>query len=652
MAAPHAPEASGVGDLAQAMLAQFRRFAKSPIATVLIALLLVSFAVWGIRDVFTRTSTKDAVIQAGGRTIDSVRFKGMFDRYRKSLEQQNQGQPISVAEAVAQGLDTRILQEVADDEALSAYLAKTGVRPSDEMVVEILRKQPRFFDPVSGRFDKKAYQAFLNEQQVSAEQVERELKDQTAQQHYITAMVAGMGAPRAYTALQSVYLAERRSFDYLILPASSVGEPIKPTDADVQKFIDENAARLTRPETRTVSLVRFSAAAVAPTVTADPAKVQKRFDFEKDTLSTAEKRTVIQVPLKSDSQAADVVARLKRGESAEAVAKSVGGQAITYSDSPKVGVPDRKIAEAAFSMTPGEVRGPVAGDLGPAVVRVVSVIAGHAATLEESRGKIEAEVKKQAAQDKVYDMVQKYEDARNGGAGLVAAAAKVGAQVVQMPAFTAKGQMLNGQNLPAPAKLIQLAFGLAKGADSDTQQAVPGEYYAIHLDAITPPSKLTVDEVRVPVTRQLVVQDLFKRLSAKAEGIAERVRKGEPLAQVASSSGASVGRGVDVQRSAADKSFSGELLGKVFLAKTGEVVTGRDLQAGYVIAKLSGVSTAPVPELALATEQTRSGARQSLVQDLVLQTRAAARAAIKPNVDLKRAKAAIGADADSSTPAQ
>jgi peptidyl-prolyl cis-trans isomerase D len=627
------------------MLAQFRAFAKSPVATVLIALLLVSFAVWGVRDVFSHPGAKDAVIQAGSRSINSARFKSMFDRYRKSLEAQNQGQPISVAEAVSAGLDTRILDEVATDESLSAYLTRIGLRPSDELTVEVLRKQPRFFDPVSGRFDKKAYAAFLQENGVSAEEVEGELRDQAAQQHYITGMAAGTGAPRAYAALQAVYLAERRSFDYLALPPQSVGEPIKPTDADVQKFIDENAARLTRPETRTVSLVRFSAAQVAPTVTADPDKVKKRFEFEKDSLSTPEKRSIVQIPLANPGQAADVIARLKKGEAPAAVAKAVGAQPILYTDAPKVGVPDRKIAEAAFAMAQGEVKGPVAGDLGQAVLQVTAVAPGHAATLEEVRAKIEAEVKKQAASDKVYDLVQKYEDARNGGQTLIAAAKTVGVTVTQMPPFTAKGLMPNGQPLPAPQKLIQTAFALAPGADSDTLQAGPGEYYAIHLDAVTPPAKLTVDEVRVPVSRQLILQDLLKRLSAKADAAAERIRKGEPLAQVAQSLGASVGRGVDVQRSQAGKSFSDELLGRVFTAKTGEVVTGRDLQAGYVVAKLTGVATAPTAELAVAAEQARLSARQSLIQDLVTRTREAARAQIKPKVDAKRAKAAIGADA-------
>ncbi|MDB5468123.1 MAG: rotamase family protein, partial [Phenylobacterium sp.] len=60
------------------MLSAIRAFAKSWVAAVLIGLLIVSFAVFGIRDVF-RNSAPDAVITAGSRTITSTDFKREFD---------------------------------------------------------------------------------------------------------------------------------------------------------------------------------------------------------------------------------------------------------------------------------------------------------------------------------------------------------------------------------------------------------------------------------------------------------------------------------------------------------------------------------------------------------------------------------------------
>jgi len=56
------------------MLAGFRSFAKSPFAVVLFGLLIVSFAVFGISDVF-RNPTGKWVIAAGSRSMTPEDFK-------------------------------------------------------------------------------------------------------------------------------------------------------------------------------------------------------------------------------------------------------------------------------------------------------------------------------------------------------------------------------------------------------------------------------------------------------------------------------------------------------------------------------------------------------------------------------------------------
>ena len=51
-----------------------------------------------------------------------------------------------------------------------------------------------------------------------------------------------------------------------MLDAKAVVQPTPPTDAQLLAFETAHAAQLTRPEMRVVTLVRFSAAAIAPTV--------------------------------------------------------------------------------------------------------------------------------------------------------------------------------------------------------------------------------------------------------------------------------------------------------------------------------------------------------------------------------------------------
>ena len=143
------------------MLAQIRAFAKSPIAQALLAVLLVSFVIFGIRGVTTSVGPSDEVIKAGSRTaVNSTSFKERFNFYKQQLEQQNQ-QTISMDEAIKHDLDRQVADQLAYTESFGEMLKREGVTPSDQLIIDKLRTIPAFFNPITGAFDKNAYAQFL-----------------------------------------------------------------------------------------------------------------------------------------------------------------------------------------------------------------------------------------------------------------------------------------------------------------------------------------------------------------------------------------------------------------------------------------------------------------------------------------------------------
>ena len=133
------------------MLAAIRTFAKSWVAAVLIGLLVISFAVFGISDVFNAKIT-DAVVTAGSREVSSSDFKRMFENYKTQAEQRT-GQPVSTEEAVKGGLDERVLTEIADNEGLAELIRISGIQPGDKLIGKEISKTTAFFNPISGQFD-------------------------------------------------------------------------------------------------------------------------------------------------------------------------------------------------------------------------------------------------------------------------------------------------------------------------------------------------------------------------------------------------------------------------------------------------------------------------------------------------------------------
>lgn len=625
------------------MLEAIRTFAKSWIAKVLIGFLVASFAIFGIQDVF-KSKISDAVVTAGGRQISSADFKRMFDNYRSQAEQRA-GQPVSVDDAVKAGLDTRILNEIADNESMAEIITRSGIKPSDEMVVKEIRKTTAFFDPITGKFDKTAYAQKLAENQLTEAKFEGYLRDELSQSHYAAGIVAGLRVPRLYGALVAAYGLETRDISYIAISPNMVPPLTPPTDAQLLAFMKANSSQLMLPEFRAVTVVRFSAAALAPSMSINPADLEKLYNFKKDSLSTPEKRSFVQVPAKDATMAGLIAARLSKGEDPSAVAKAFGFEAVVYNDTAKTAVPDPKIAEAAFALKPGQVSAPVQGTLGLGVVRLLSISPGRTVTLAEIRPQLEAQLRGDAAAQKIYDTVQKYEDAHTGGASLTEAAQKAGVVAVSLPPVSQMGTDRLGQPVPGVSeKLLRAAFGLAEGAESDVEDETSGEYYAVKVDKIIAPALPNLNDIRVPLARAWMSQEMMKRLTAKAELVTARIKKGESIEAVAASIGAPVGRLSNLNRSEAQgvRTVSPDVLGKAFSAKPGEVFTGPDVQFGVVVAKLNSIKPGDLAQAARIAEDQRPQITMQVFEEIGQLGRKAARLAVKAQIDQNHGRRALG----------
>jgi len=647
------------------MLSAIRAFAKSPFARILLALVIISFGfgIWNRGNFFRDIGLSDAVVKAGNRPpVTQADFKRMFDQELKNQEQRL-GQPITPDDAVKKGLDGFITQRLASSEALAALMQSEGVIPSEQLTDNELRKIKEFFNPATGQFDKDQFRRELAQAGLTPEEFTGQMRDEVMQRHYLAGLAAGLKAPRMYGVVQTAFEKQGLDFTWFALGPGSVEQPKKPTDAEMNAFLKTNAAQLTKPEFRQLSLVSFSAARLAQTVQAPEADVQKRFDFEKDTLSKPETRTVIQVNVKDAATGAKVADQLKSGGNPETIAKAVGATAQSYPSTPKAQFPDQKLADAAFSMKAGDVQGPIQGDLGLAVVKVVDVTAAKPASLDgDVRKKIETEIKENLAKKQVYDQVTKYQDAHSGGAQMADAAKAAGVEVQPLPAPIAdKGATLDGRRANLPPKVLQAAFNLPQGGESEVIDLSHGEYWVVRVDKVIPPALYGLDDqvkegkVRDLLTKQIMSQELYKRLQAKADGLVAEIKKGKSFEAAAAEVNAKPADAANVTRAAAQATTPGqppayipEFLGRLFQAKPGEVIVGPDTKPGLLISKLVRFEEPPPPLLAGYGEAQRELVTRSMFNDFGEATSLAAEHKIKPTIDQKQARRALGivSDAD------
>lgn len=622
-----------------------RKFSKSWLAVGLIVLLAAGFAVFGISDIFKRPVSMDVVAKAGDRDIKAPEFKAEFDRARQQAEEQAK-RPVSVEEAVAAGFDQRVLNSVGSRLAVGEVVERLGIRVGKALFEKTLPQVPAFFDPITGKFDPKTYQEVLARNGLTPAQYQKDVTDQMAQEHVLRALTLGFEASRSHIALQAAYAMQARDAHYLVLDQSKVARPPNPTEAELQAYLKEMSAQVTRPEMRELTVVRFSSKGIAPTVQVTPQAIQQVFDFRKDQMTAPETRTVVQLPAKSAAMAATIAAALAKGEDPAAVAKAQGVELVTFTDRPKTAIPDRKVADVAFSLAAGQSSGPIAGDLGEAVVKVLAIKPGKTVTLDQVRPQVEEEARSRAAEAKISQMADKFEAAIESGSSVADAAKTVGLTATVTPAVTAQGQPLQGAPVAGLSpKLLQTAFDLAQGADSELIQDQPGEYFVVHVNRVIPPALPTVDEVRAPLTQSFIAREYESRLKALADQLAARIRKGETVDAVAASIGAHTGSVANLNRISAQRevaTLGQALVGSILGAKVGEVVIAPG-PGGIFVAKVDALRNGDVAVLAGMTNQARGQITNDLGQEYENRIIQAARDATGLKLFPDNAKRAIGA---------
>ncbi|HEY1427864.1 MAG TPA: peptidylprolyl isomerase [Caulobacteraceae bacterium] len=642
------------------MLRYFRAFTKSWFGPAIMGAILVALTflgTGGVRNILGGRIA-DAVVSAGSHQVTANQFTKMFQRNEEEYQQRN-GQTFPLEEALKEGADRNMLQQLAAQTAYAEMLVQSGIRPSDDVVAQELKRQAesgkapglaQLFDSVTGKFRPEALEGLLSQNGMSMDQFQKELADEIADNDFQGAVAGSFMPPRIYAAVEGALALEGRDITYFVIPESGVSPP-KPTDAQLAQLMQAHKQQLMLPERRKFTLVQFSAKALAPTLPIDPKAVEQQFEAQKASFAKPETRSLVQITLNDPSKADEVAQRLTKGEDPQAIAKSAGGTAAAYTDQPQSAIADQKAGAAAFAMKAGQVSGPVQGDFKTVVIKVTKVTAAQPANLDTVRPQIEAQLRQKAATEKAVDLSNKFDELMRGGASLAAAAAKVGATPVSIGPVGSDGKDLQGQVNPLlNQKVLSTAFQLSPGADSGVDDSGQGEYFAVHLDQVLPPAMPSLDEpgVRPAMTHAFIQQAVVQALEQKAAAAQAALKKGQTFEQVAAGFGATVSHQVGLQEASAQQqeaTLGRSLIQNAFQAKQGQVFTaGSDPLKGFVVARVDAIHHADPKQVAAVLEVIRQRSAQSYVTGLQQAIRDAAVRMVKPATDLAMARQAMGVD--------
>src|SRR6201990_502795 len=342
------------------------------IMAVVMGVLIISFGVWGIADIF-RGFGQSTLAKVGHTEISSEQFRQLYtDRLQQIVRQS--GRPLTMDQARAFGIDRQVLQQTIAEAALDEEARRLGLGQSDAETMRLIFSDPNFkgtngaCDPA--RFQATIRQAGFTEQRYIADQRRVSLRRQIA-----GTISAVLEPPKVRIEALSRSQNEQRSIDYVKLEAAQAGTIDPPSPETLAGYFDDHKAQFRAPETRQIAFVAITPEDIGKWSEVSDEDARKLFEQRRDKLGTPEKREVSQIVFPNAEEALAARNRITSGTSFDDIAKERGLNAsdvdlglITKSE-----IIDPAIAEAAFALPSGEVSQPVRGRFGSVLVKIGKV---------------------------------------------------------------------------------------------------------------------------------------------------------------------------------------------------------------------------------------------------------------------------------------
>ncbi len=558
--------------------------------------LIISFGVWGIADIF-KGFGQSTLARIGRTEISTEQFRQLYTEKLQQIGRQY-GRPLTMDQARAFGLDRQVLQQVVAEAALDDNARQLGLGQSDADTMRMIYGDPSF-KGVSGNFDPARFQATIRqagytEQRYLADQRRVSLRRQIA-----NTITAGLEPPKTLIDALVRFQNEERTIDYVKLDAAHAGAIDPPSPEALAGYFEDHKTQFRAPEYRKLSFVMITPDEIGKWSTVSDDDAKKIFEERRAKLSTPERRQVSQMVFPNVEEAQAARGRIASGLSFEDLGKERGlnPSDIDLGTIAKSAIIDPAIADAAFSLAPGDVSQPVQGRFGTALVKVGKIEPGVQPGYESVATNLKREIAAERARAQVASLHDKMEDERGGGASVVEAAQKLGLTAVTIDAVDRSGRAPNGQpvsGIPQGLNVVTQAFSSDIGVDNDPIQ-FNGGYVWFDVLGITPSRERGIDEVKEQVETRWRDDQITSRLRTKATEMVQKLSQGGKLADEAAGLGLKVDTAAGFKRDATIPGVPSSLIDAAFRTPKDAAAQASGAGGGdWIVFRVTDVTVPPV----------------------------------------------------------
>lgn len=614
------------------MLQSIRDNAKGWIAYVIVGLLIIPFALFGINQYFEGGGELNAAVVNG----EEVPVREVQNALLQ-LKQQFGGQ---LPEAMEESLKNTALESVISQTLLQQKIQQAGYRASDQEVADTISSIEVF--QKDGRFDQETYENFLAMQNRNPGAFEYQLRGDITMQQVRGAVLSTAFLPKAEMEQYQSLRNQQRDIDTYTLAVANFNDKAQVTDEQIQAYYDQNKAAYMTEERVQLAYLELQRDKLAEGIQIDEATLNTWFEENADRYVKPEEYVAshILVEVPSPMKEAEAQQRI------DALYAEIQAGTRTFEDIARTDSDDKLAAEkggligsvvagdwgpefekAVFALGAGEMSEPVKTEAGFEIIKVSEIKPAVQKTFAESRADVEQDYREEQAETAFLDKGEtlgrvSYEQ----DGDLTPAAEAAGLTVQQSDWFT----RISGEGIAANTKVRETAFDdevLNSGKNSDLLELEDGRAVVVRVINHEAAAQKPLDDVKADIRQTLLAQQARELAAKRGEELLQQTQGGEgatPIGEADLSAEAALQKHGLIGRTAsplapevAEKAFSMSLA-----EGEGQIAWGGVVQANgdYILIALKAIQAgeATLEAGAEAVFQQSIGSRElgAFLQDL------------------------------------
>jgi len=507
---------------------------------ILIGLLVIGFAVWGVSDVFT-PNVGDAAAKIGDEKISLQEFD---DALRRELQNQarESGTGLTNQQAYDSGLHIKILSQLMTQKAMDVDAIDLGIGVNRKTAREFVSEIPSFQDPITGVFSEDTMDSVLQNNRITRADFERDILMTLRRQQTVPAMVSGLELPRDISENFYQYISEQRTAQVLTLNDRAVESPADPGDEPLQAYIKDNEARFTDPEYRKITFIRLEPFDLAPDLDVSEEEIKASFDYRVDRgeLGTEETRSVVQITANDEASAKEAALQLENALDPTDIATGLGLiEPLTYDDVSKDDILDPITADTAFELELGKAKA-VLGSLGNwYAVSTRAINPGSTPNLDDIRDEITRDLRNELALEKLFDVTSDIENAISDGLTLEEISKDYDVPYSEIDFFNRSGKLKYGEGIlfgfdaipgiGSDETILKEIFTAEIGRVTDLFETDTNGFMAVRVDDVIDPAVQPFEATRSQALAGWTTLQVDALIQEKMLELAGRAQTGETL---------------------------------------------------------------------------------------------------------------------------